>query len=129
MLLLRAAAGILRIPVAHASLGSALSKQGKGVGTMWKSFMNLFPFGEAHGTEAVSGMLGSVQKIIVGGVAATGVALLAYAGARLAMTGWNEEGITKAKSIAKNVVIGVIGAMLADVLIMYALKFLTTILK
>lgn len=129
MILDRVLAGIFRISVAHASLGSVLSSQGKGVGTMWKSFMAIFPFGDAKGTEAVSGMLGSVQKIILGGIAATGVALLAYAGARLAMTGWNEEGITKAKSVVKNVVIGLIGALLADVLVVYALKFLTSVLK
>ncbi|MFA6522830.1 MAG: hypothetical protein WCS85_00460 [Candidatus Peribacteraceae bacterium] len=129
MPLLRAIVGIVRIPVAHASLSSALSSQENGVGKMWEVFMGLFPFGDESGTGFVSGMLGSVQMIILGGISATGVALLAYAGARLAMTGWNEEGITKAKSIVKNVVIGLIGALLADAIIVYALSFLMTIFK
>lgn len=109
----------LSVPVAHATttLQDAF-KNGDGLSSMWSQMAAWFPHTSSAGNlvEDLTGRIYTIFKETIGWVAA---ALLAYGGVRLSFGGVNEEGVSAWKSTMKNVLIGLIAAMVAEAFLMF----------
>lgn len=118
----------LLIPRAFAAsideLGQGIWGSAPGIDAMWSSIRDLFPF-TGEGADAPGTLLDTINTAVLAIIALVAVALVVYAGIRMIAGGGNEEGFTEAKKILKNVAIGLLCAMLADVVIMYIADFVT----
>ena len=113
----------LAVPVAHATttLDQAFGSN-MGLGQMWSQMKAWFPHSGSAGN-LVSDLAGNIYTIFQETLGWVAAALLAYAGLRLSFGGVNEEGVSAWKSVLKNVLIGLIAAMVAEAL----LGFLVTL--
>lgn len=87
-----------------------------GISEMWNRITALFPFART-GAALPGNFITGVASVVGGLIAFVAVALIAYAGARATFAGFSEESVSKAKSTVKNVVIGLIAALVGDVLV------------
>ncbi len=124
MLFLRTMFGAL-IPKAFAVTLDQVGS-GPGISDMWSKIQEVFPF-SSEGASLPGTVFDKVNEVILGLIAGVAVAMLTYAGVRMMSSGGGEEGYNQAKKIAINVAIGLIAAMLADVVIVYAVSLLTTV--
>ncbi len=97
---------------------------GPGISDMWSQIKDVFPM-SSEGANLPDTLFGKINTTILGLIAGVGVAMLIYAGVKMMSGGGNEEGFNEAKKIATNVVIGLIAAMVADAVIVYAVTLLT----
>jgi hypothetical protein len=107
------------IPHAHAFDVNQIGS-GPGIGQMWGTITALFPY--KSGGLVPNQIMGRVQTILVAIIGSAATVGLGYAALSLVSGGINEEGISKAKTIAKNVIFGLILAILADGIVNYVIQ-------
>ncbi len=113
-------------PSAHAMALQDLGAENSGVQSMWDTISDTFPFSGA-GSDLPGFIFARIATLVIILIAFVAVALVTYAAARLAMGGWHEESVAESKRIIKNVVIGLIAAVVADAVIWYVSWLLMTI--
>ena len=112
---------LIGIPVASA--GSVLKGVGSanpGVVTMWNEICSVMPFCDIGTAAPVMIGLKLTFSILlfIGGAA---VAVLIYAAIRIIISRGNEEGLTEAKKVAIYAGLGIVLAILADAIVLYAI--------
>ncbi len=118
-------AALLHLLSAFLPTASAMSLQeigsGPGIREMWAEISNLFPFSFGAEMTPVAVFTG-INSIILAIIASVAVVLLGYAAVLITTSGFSEQGMTHAKTIAKNVLIGLLAALAGDALIYWVVQ-------
>jgi len=111
------------VPTAHAFQVSEVGAGAIGIDAMWQKITSFFPY-SSGGALVPNALMGRAQGIIIGCIAGAALIGIAYAGLRLVSGGISEEGIAESKKIVKNVIIGLILAILSDGIILFVMETL-----
>ncbi|MFA6038862.1 MAG: hypothetical protein WCV62_04995 [Candidatus Peribacteraceae bacterium] len=114
------------LPTAHAVELQEIGQGGPGIDRMWQMISSIFPF--SFGAEMTpQAIFYSINVLILTTIASVAVVLLGYAAVRITTSGFDEQGIAQAKTIAKNVVIGLLAAMVADAVVYWVFELILAI--
>ena len=107
--------------VAHAQVLQNVGTANPGVSSMWKTICATMPFCSI-GTGAPALLFLKITGfllVMIGGVAA---AALIYAGIRIIMSRGQDEGMSEGKKIATYALLGLVLAIIADAVVLYAVQ-------
>lgn len=117
------------LPAAHAitlqDIGTQVGGGGQapGIAEMWTTISALFPFSFGAALTPVE-IFGRINALVLTAIASVAVVLLGFAAVRITTSGFDEQGIAQAKTIAKNVVIGLLAAMVADAVVVWVVSLI-----
>ncbi len=112
-------------PQAQALDLSQIGQGAPGVSDMWNNFQSIFPFALA-GPSTPGYLFGRVAYLVFWFTGFVAVALVVYAAMRLSAAGFNEEGKAEAKRVLTNVGIGLILALVSD-LVIFSIAYVITL--
>ncbi len=110
-------------PGCQQATGAPLGGYAPGIGAMWGQLKQTFPHTDwgSRGLEFILAIITHLILRMIGGIA---VLMIVYGGIRMIMTVYDENGHAEAKKIVVAACVGLILAIAADVIVLYA-QYLT----
>lgn len=111
------------IQSAHAVTLEQIGSAGPGVSQMWNTIIGTFPHTSA-GNGALALIALRIISFVLSLIGGAATAVMIYAGIKMVMSRGQDEGLSEAKKIALYALLGVILALLADVIVFFVCSFL-----
>ncbi len=109
------------VPTAFASAIEQLGTGSPGIDGMWGMIKSVFPHTD-KGSGGLAFVLLQVTNIMLQLIAGAAVLVLIYAGIRMVIG--NDEGLGEAKKVIMYCLIGLIGALCADAVVLYTMTII-----
>ena len=123
MSFLAAIIGVL-IPGVRAATLEQLGAGGEGVSGMWQQILSVFPH-TGVGSQGPLLILLKVTSFVLTMIGGSAVAVIVYGGIRMTMYTLDEAGFAETKRMVGFALLGVVLALAADAIVLYAMQLIT----